>query len=479
MATYDSGWTGMDYLNSQGAMSNSGQRIWTLPNGETTTDPLVFMNSSPRHLRNLEAMGITSAEQLGQQIPDALPGSLMPSGNDLAGTFLAVAPIAMMLGGAAGVGGLSNAGFGAGTGVATDTLGAIGAGTEAGGGFGAGTAAGATGGAGSTIGDLFTSTPPGSGTALQTVTNSAEAPWGVNLNAPQSGTNLVYDAATGEFVPATGGAGGGGGAGSGLVFDSATGQVVQGAAGAAGAGAAAAGAAGAAAGTGLNAAGAGLFGMTPLQTMMAGSTLGSLIQGGTALLGANTQADAAQRATDAQVGMFNTLNAQGAPYRAAGYQALGTMTSPESQAYFNKQFGPADLQAGLAPGYEFMLDQGLRATRNAANAQTGLLSGNTLQGINNYAQQYALNQGYQPSFNNFESQRTGIFNRLSAIAGLGQTANAQSSQAGAAISPGIAQSTQNYGTALGGGFVGAGNALAGGLNNAASWYALPAILGRG
>lgn len=220
-------------------------------------------------------------------------------------------------------------------------------------------------------------------------------------------------------------------------------------------------------------------GTTIGDVMLGGQLLGSGLSAGASLLGANTQANADNRATDATMGMFNTLNAQGAPYRAAGYQALGQLMDPAMQSYLTHQFGPEDLQKGLAPGYEFMLDQGLRATRNAANAQTGLLSGNTLQGINNYAQQYALNQGYQPSFQNFQSQREGIYNRLASIAGLGQTANAQSVDAGQSAIPAAAQSIQNYGTALGGGFVGAGNALAGGLNNALSWYTLPSILNMG
>lgn len=231
--------------------------------------------------------------------------------------------------------------------------------------------------------------------------------------------------------------------------------------------------------SGLNEPDSGLFGLTAGQTLGAASALGSLVQGGLGLYGSSLQADAAKNATAAQLQMFNTLNTQQAPYREAGYKALGTLTSPESGAYFNKQFGPADLQAGLAPGYEFMRDQGLRATKNAFNAQTGLISGNTAKGVADYATNYALNAGYQPSFNNFESQRTNIFNRLSAIAGLGQTANAQSVSAGTGLGPSIGTSIQNYGTALGGGFVGAGNAVAGGINNAASWYALPQILAMG
>lgn len=377
----------------------------------------------------LTSFGVSDPlNNLNAAVPDAQEGSLIPTGNDLGGFALALAPLAMMVGGFAGVGGLSNAGFGA-----EGAAGAL-----------SGEAAGSSG------------IAYGGGGVGAEVAGAYPAGWENTLGSGWEGA--VADSAVQNA--ALGGAGG----------------PLANTAAAAGAGAA---------GTGFNAPVGGFLGnilpngTTVGDVMMGGQLIGSALQGGAALLGANTQANAAQRATDATMGMFNTLNAQGAPYRAAGYQALGQIMDPAAQAYFTKQFGPADLQAGLAPGYEFMRDQGMRAVKNAANAQTGLLSGNTIKGAIDYATNYALNAGYQPSFQNFESQRQGIYNRLASIAGLGQTANQQSVSAGTGLAPTIGQTMQNYGTALGGGFVGAGNALAGGLNNAASWYALPSILNMG
>ncbi len=50
--------------------------------------------------------------QLNYGLPDPLKGSLMPASEDIGGFLLAAAPAAAMAGGAAGVGGLSNAGWG-------------------------------------------------------------------------------------------------------------------------------------------------------------------------------------------------------------------------------------------------------------------------------------------------------------------------------------------------------------------------------
>lgn len=206
-------------------------------------------------------------------------------------------------------------------------------------------------------------------------------------------------------------------------------------------------------------------------------TLSSLGQGALGALGsisaANTQANAAQNATNAQLGMFNTINQQQAPWRQAGQAALGDIAS--QQPFFQHQFNAQDLNANLAPNYQFMLDQGLTATKNAANLQSGLVSGNTLKGINDYAQNYAGN-AYQQAFNNYSANQTNIFNRLSNIAGLGQTANASTANAGASISPGVANTMVGQGAAQAAGTIGATNAANSGIGNAMGWYSLGNLL---
>jgi hypothetical protein len=129
----------------------------------------------------------------------------------------------------------------------------------------------------------------------------------------------------------------------------------------------------------------------------------------------------------------------------------------------NRPFTAADLKSNLAPNYDFQLQQGLGATTNAANA--GGFGGNALKGINDYAQNYAAG-AYQQAFSNYTANQTNIYNRLSSLAGLGQTANQVSGQLGS-------QNTQNAGSfltsganATAAGYVGTANAA----NNAASQY---------
>src|SRR4029077_4725871 len=192
--------------------------------------------------------------------------------------------------------------------------------------------------------------------------------------------------------------------------------------------------------------------------------------------GAQIQANAENRATRAQQGMFDTINQQGAPWRQAGENALNTIS--DMSGFFNKQFEPDDLATSLAPNYEFMKQQGLGALQNFSTMGGGLFSGNTLKAIADYTTNYAQN-GYQQAFQNFTSNQTNIFNRLASIAGLGQNAKAPTANAGATLGTGMAGTIAGAGTALGGGIVGAGNALSGGINNAISWYTLPNILRMG
>jgi hypothetical protein len=224
--------------------------------------------------------------------------------------------------------------------------------------------------------------------------------------------------------------------------------------------------------------------MDPFGWVMAGSSiLGSLLGSDAAESASQVQAGAADRSAATQERMFNTINNQQLPYRQAGEAALadirgGLGIGPQhitSSGYFSKQFGPRDLATNLAPNYQWQLDQGLGAVKNAGNLHNGLYSGNTLRGINDYAQNFAGN-AYQNAFQNFTGQQTNIFNRLSAIAGLGQTANQTSATAGTAAGQGIGAAQMAGGAAQAAGIVGGTNAITGGINNAASWYSLPGIL---
>jgi hypothetical protein len=184
---------------------------------------------------------------------------------------------------------------------------------------------------------------------------------------------------------------------------------------------------------------------------------------------AQTQANAQNQATQAQEAMFNKQFAAGSAWRQAGRTALGQIGS--LQPYFNSQFNASDLNSQLAPNYTFQLNQGLGAMKNAENLGGGVLSGDTLRSLNNYAQNYAGN-AYQQAFNNYTANQQNIYNRLAGIAGLGQQSSTAAATGSPSFSQGIAGTIAGAGTALAGGQVGSANAITGALNNGMGWYML-------
>ena len=176
---------------------------------------------------------------------------------------------------------------------------------------------------------------------------------------------------------------------------------------------------------------------------------------------AATQAAAGQNAQNLIQGLYTQQGQLQSPYQQTGVNALNTLGSLGSgtyntmsptgdvtgtgtgSGYLTNQFNNTDLNAQLAPNYAFQLQQGQGQAQNAANVGGGLLSGNTLQGLNKYTQDYA--QGaYQNAFNNYQTQRTNIYNTLAGQAGLGQNANQQLSSLGG----GLAQTYGNVTTGL-------------------------------
>jgi hypothetical protein len=231
----------------------------------------------------------------------------------------------------------------------------------------------------------------------------------------------------------------------------------------------------------------------PIGAVIAGSVLAPIVGNvvGQAF-GGTTQAQAQQQGAGQQVaGLQNAANALNTGYGTAGnaltsaygnasgtlqpWANLGNQSATQlsnllGSGYLTNQFSNADLNANLAPNYAFMLGQGQGQVQNAANATGGLISGNTLQGLNTFTQNYAQN-AYQQAFNNYQAQRQNIYGDVAGAAGIGQSgsnalANLMSgygaSQAG--LNTNLAQSLAgNYGqqgTATGAGTVGAGTTLA-------------------
>jgi hypothetical protein len=191
-------------------------------------------------------------------------------------------------------------------------------------------------------------------------------------------------------------------------------------------------------------------------------------------IGATQAANAASQNTLGNI--YNQQLGYQAPYQAAGVGAVNQLAG--MNPYLTHQFNAADLQAGLAPNYDFMLQQGQQANQRAANVGGGALGGNALTGLNQYTQNYAGN-AYQNAFNNYQAQRQNIYSDLAGIAGIGQTANTGAGAAGTNYGQGITNLNTSLANAQSANILGQAQVGAGGVTNAANTAFLATLLGQG
>ena len=196
--------------------------------------------------------------------------------------------------------------------------------------------------------------------------------------------------------------------------------------------------------------------------------------------------------------MFNTEQANEAPYMALGSNASGQLnylmgagtpgsygTAASSSAggfgSLNSPFTMSDFQS-LSPQYQFNLQQGQQNTLNQSASSQGAESGAALSGLESFNQAYA-NNSFNSAFQNYQTQQNNVFNRLSGLATLGSNAGSNSATGASTFSGNIGNTTSSIGASQAAGTVGAANAITGGLNSGASAFygqnALNQILSQG
>ena len=210
---------------------------------------------------------------------------------------------------------------------------------------------------------------------------------------------------------------------------------------------------------------------------VAGSSIvGSMISGNAAQDAANTQAQAGRDAQAALLGVGKDVSKLYQPYQDVGALGLTNLSDMAKSGYLTKQFNNADLNANISPNYEFQLNQGKGANLAQSNATGGLVGGNAMKGLQDYTQGYASN-AYQNAFNNYNAQRTNIYNANSGVAGLGANAVTGSGNAQLGIGTQISNITQGIGNAGAAGTIGAANAYSGGVTGIGNAGAIYGLLG--
>lgn len=210
--------------------------------------------------------------------------------------------------------------------------------------------------------------------------------------------------------------------------------------------------------------------------------VGSSMQANAIGSAAQQQAAAAQTAAQQQMAMFNQVQQNLSPFMQGGQTALqqlqgltgtGAGGNPLT-APITAPFQPTMAQLQQTPGYQFSLDQGLKATQNNYAAQGLGASGAAMKGAANYAEGLA-GTTYQQQFTNNLTQNAQIASILQNQVNTGANAAAGLSSAGIQ-SQGLAnQATMSGAAASAAGTVGQANAYASGisgLGSAATNYGL-------
>lgn len=198
---------------------------------------------------------------------------------------------------------------------------------------------------------------------------------------------------------------------------------------------------------------------------MAAATAGSALLGSLATnRAAKTQAQAAQQGIDAQQRMYEQTRADQEPWRQAGMTALNQLI-PLATNY--QKFGMDQFQQD--PGYQFRLNEGLKALDRQAAARGGLISGNAMKAAGRYGQDYASNE-YQNAFNRYQAERNAQLNPLQSLAGVGQSATNYVGNAAQNMGQAQAQGAQAIGSARASGYLGQSNLLNQALQGYGNYY---------
>lgn len=214
---------------------------------------------------------------------------------------------------------------------------------------------------------------------------------------------------------------------------------------------------------------------------------------------AKTQAQAAEEAAqlqhqDAQDALkfqkdqWTTQQQNMAPWLNTGKDALSSLWSMYQGGKFGdftEKFNAPTMQdAQNDPGYKFGLDQGTGILQNSAAARGKLFSGSTQEALSKFANDYASTkytdvynravQQYDQKYNIFENNQTNSFNRLAALAGVGQQAATTLGSEGSAAANNVSntlltsgaqigQNINNAAAARASGYIGGANAWSGAL----------------
>ena len=202
----------------------------------------------------------------------------------------------------------------------------------------------------------------------------------------------------------------------------------------------------------------------------ASSVASSAIGGNAAQNAAGQYANAAGQGIQYNKEMYQNVLDQNQPYMNAGQNGLNLYNNLANSGYLTAQPNMNDLTQ-LMPNYKFGLDQGMGQFNSQLNAAGGAISGNAIQGGQQFAQDYAQNS-LGNAFNMYQANRSNVVSNVNALTGVGQQANQTVANAAAGTSANVSNTLGSIGNAQAAGTMGAANAQTSGLNNISNYAML-------
>jgi hypothetical protein len=197
-----------------------------------------------------------------------------------------------------------------------------------------------------------------------------------------------------------------------------------------------------------------------------GSSKAADAQRDAAAQSAAAQREAADKSIAAQREMFDIGRADLAPYRQGGTTAqnqlmtllgIGGDTTAQGYGKYARDFGMSDFTTD--PGYQFRLEQGMRALNASAAAKGMGMSGANIKGATEYGQNLGSRE-YQNAFNRYQTNRNAQLAPLQSLYAGGQAAAAGSAAQAGALGSNLGQTYTGLGQGLGQAAVASGNAQA-------------------
>lgn len=219
-------------------------------------------------------------------------------------------------------------------------------------------------------------------------------------------------------------------------------------------------------------------------TIIGGAMIGSAYMSSQASSKAAGQyANAAQQGINYSQGIYNNISGMAQPYLNTGIQANTALNSmlpgQYTDASGNTQQGSGYLTANptmndlttLMPNYEFGLKQSMGQFNAGINAAGGAVSGNAIQGGQQFAQNYAGN-AIQQGYNNYQANRQNVASNIFNANNVGMNALGTVSNAGTGTASNVSNMLSNIGNANASATMGSANAYSSGLNNISNYAML-------